>query len=173
MSFSRANAEMEMTRESAFTLIELLVVIVIIGVLAGLALPVFQSVQNSAKKTQAKNDLVQIVTAVNAFYTEYGKYPIDTSVVASGDAFYGSGSAPAAAPSPGSAPTKADDNDSLLDVLRNNTANATNTTAVTTLNPRGIVYLDARVVKNDASPSAGVASNTATAPTIRGAWYDP
>jgi type II secretory pathway pseudopilin PulG len=33
-------------------------------------------VQNTAKKTQAKNDLVQIVTAVNAFYTEYGKYPL-------------------------------------------------------------------------------------------------
>src|SRR3954462_10101397 len=72
MPFSRANAEVEIT---AFTLIELLVVIVIIGVLAGLSFPVYQSVQNSAKKTQAKNDLTQIVTAVNAFYTEYGRYP--------------------------------------------------------------------------------------------------
>src|SRR3982751_5930949 len=78
MPFSRANAEMEMNRSGAFTLIELLVVIVIISVLAGLAFPVFQSVQNSAKKTQAKNDLTQIVTAVNAFYTEYGKYPLAT-----------------------------------------------------------------------------------------------
>ena len=59
----------------AFTLIELLVVIVIIAVLMGLAFPVFQGVQNQAKKAQAKNDLIQIVTAVNAFYTEYGKYP--------------------------------------------------------------------------------------------------
>ena len=41
----------------------------------GLAFPVFQGVQNQAKKTQAKNDLIQIVTAVNAFYTEYGRYP--------------------------------------------------------------------------------------------------
>ena len=63
----------------AFTLIEMLVVITIIAVLMGLAFPVFQSVQNSAKKTQAKNDLVQIVTAVNAFYTEYGKYPTAAS----------------------------------------------------------------------------------------------
>src|SRR3954447_7869288 len=89
----------------AFTLIELLVVISIIAVLAGLALPVFQSVQNSAKKTQAKNDLVQIVTAVNAFYTEYGKYPIDATVT--GDAFYGPTPVPAAPPSPGTAPTNA------------------------------------------------------------------
>src|SRR3954465_4016986 len=63
------------SRREGFTLIELLVVVVIIAVLMGLAFPVFQSVQNSAKKTQAKNDLVQMVTAVNAFYTEYGKYP--------------------------------------------------------------------------------------------------
>ena len=65
-------------RLSAFTLIELLVVIVIIAVLMGLAFPVFQGIQNQAKKTQAKNDLTQIVTAVNAFYTEYGKYPLAT-----------------------------------------------------------------------------------------------
>ena len=110
MPFSRANAEVEIAAvydrrtlrgrstavidrryNSGFTLIELLVVIVIISVLLGLAFPVYQSVQNSAKKTQAKNDVTQIVTAVNAFYTEYGKYPIvsdDTPVATTGDLFY-------------------------------------------------------------------------------------
>ena len=63
-----------------FTLVELFVVASVIIVLASLAFPVFQKVQNSARKTQAKNDLVQIVTAVNAFYTEYGKYPLPTTV---------------------------------------------------------------------------------------------
>ncbi len=61
---------------AAFTLIELLVVIAIIAILIGLSVPAYQGVQNTARKTQAKNDLVQIVTAVNAFYTEYGKYPM-------------------------------------------------------------------------------------------------
>ena len=60
----------------AFTLIELLVVIAIIIILAGLLFPAYQAVQNQAKRTQAKNDLTQIVTAVNAYYTEYGKYPL-------------------------------------------------------------------------------------------------
>ncbi len=60
----------------AFTLIELLVVIAVIAVLAGIAFPAYQSVQSAARKTQAKNDLVQIVTAVNAFYTDYGRYPV-------------------------------------------------------------------------------------------------
>jgi prepilin-type N-terminal cleavage/methylation domain-containing protein len=59
----------------AFTLIELLVVIGIIAILLGLVFPVFQGVLERAKKVQAKNDLTQIVTAVNAFYTEYGRYP--------------------------------------------------------------------------------------------------
>jgi prepilin-type N-terminal cleavage/methylation domain-containing protein len=79
---------MEM-KSRAFTLIELLVVIVIITVLMGLAFPVFQSIQNQAKKAQAKNDLTQIVIAVNAFYTEYGKYP--TTETTDANATYGTG----------------------------------------------------------------------------------
>src|SRR6476646_4188508 len=69
---------------NAFTLIELLVVIAIIAILVGLLFPAFKAVQNQAKRTQAKNDLTQIVNAVNAFYTEYGKYPlaIDDSIIA-------------------------------------------------------------------------------------------
>ena len=85
---------MEMNRAGAFTLIELLVVIAIIVVLAGLSFPVFQSVQNSARRTQAKNDVTQIVTAVNAFYTEYGKYP--TAETTDAAATYGPGNKNAA-----------------------------------------------------------------------------
>src|SRR5438270_7854711 len=90
MPFSRADAEMEMKTARGFTLIELLVVIVIIAILMGLAFPAFQAVQNQAKKTQAKNDLVQIVSAVNAFYTEYGKYPLPASATSDSAATYGS-----------------------------------------------------------------------------------
>src|SRR5256714_13092176 len=63
-------------RSSAFTLIELLVVIAIIAILIGLLFPAFRAVQDQAKRTQAKNDLTQIVNAVNAYYTDYGKYPL-------------------------------------------------------------------------------------------------
>ena len=71
---------------AAFTLIELLVVIAIIAILVGLLFPAFKAVQNQARNTQAKNDLTQIVNAVNAFYTDYGKYP--TSATGS-DSCYG------------------------------------------------------------------------------------
>jgi prepilin-type N-terminal cleavage/methylation domain-containing protein len=73
-----SNCVQERRPHRAFTLIELLVVIAIIAILIGLLFPAFSAVQNQAKKTQAKNDLTQIVNAVNAFYTEYGKYPLAT-----------------------------------------------------------------------------------------------
>ena len=76
---------------NSFTLIELLIVLAIIAVLLGLAFPVFQGVQDRAKKVQAKNDVTQIVTAVNAYYTEYGKYPIatdDSPLSNTSDLFY-------------------------------------------------------------------------------------
>ena len=76
-------------RKAAFTLMELLLVIVIIVILAGLAFPVFQGVLERAKKMQAKNDVTQIVTAVNAFYTEYGRYP--TTATTDATATYGPG----------------------------------------------------------------------------------
>jgi prepilin-type N-terminal cleavage/methylation domain-containing protein len=63
-------------RRSAFTLIELLVVIAIIAVLAGLAFPAVNGAIEAAKKAKAKNDVVQIVTAIKAYQTEYGKLPI-------------------------------------------------------------------------------------------------
>jgi type II secretory pathway pseudopilin PulG len=31
---------------------------------------------DQAKKTQAKNDVTQIATAISAYYTEYGKFPL-------------------------------------------------------------------------------------------------
>src|SRR5438477_12153124 len=71
---------------NAFTLVELLVVIGIIAILMGLLLAGGRAVQQQAKRTQAQNDLAQIVTAVNAFYTEYGKYPLVTA-----DTIYGTG----------------------------------------------------------------------------------
>jgi len=131
-------------KTGAFTLIELLVVIAIIAILIGLLFPAFQAVQNQAKRTQAKNDLTQIVTAVNAYYTEYGKYPIDTTVKGTGDANY------------------AADNNSLFDVLRNMTGTAPGNA----LNPRAIHFVDPPLAKDQTNPRSGIQNST-------GRWYDP
>jgi prepilin-type N-terminal cleavage/methylation domain-containing protein len=131
----------------AFTLIELLVVIGIIAILVGLLFPAFKAVQNQARSTQAKNDLTQIVNAVNAFYTDYGKYPL---VIA--DTIYGpSGAA----------------NNALFNVLRG--LDATN-------NPRQIVFINPPYVKAPANPRSGIATqatNINSIPVAIGDFVDP
>jgi prepilin-type N-terminal cleavage/methylation domain-containing protein len=132
----------------AFTLIELLVVIAIIATLLALLFPSFSSIYESARKTQAKNDLTQIVTAVNAYYTEYGKYPLAAGIAI--DTTFGpSGTA----------------NQTLFNSLRGGSLD-------TTLNPRQIVFISPPDVKNPTNPRSGIATQ-ATATVAIGDFVDP
>lgn len=112
---------------SAFTLIELLVVISIIAILAALAFPAVNGALDSAKKTKAKNDVVQLVMAVKAYQTEYGRLP--TAVISSGDG-------PEA-----SQGWFQSNNDQIVRVLTGENYND--------LNPRRIVFLEARPAKGN------------------------
>jgi prepilin-type N-terminal cleavage/methylation domain-containing protein len=165
MSFPGTNAKMEVKKKTpnaqrltfnaefrqAFTLIELLVVISIIIVLMGLLFPAFRGVQDQAKKTQAKNDLTQIVTAVNAYYTEYGKYPVADS-------------------DQGAEKTFAASNKQLLDILQSIPGNDPSPTDATVnkYNLRKIVFLQPPSVKSDTAGSRRSGVSTAD-----GNFYDP
>ncbi len=130
----------------AFTLIELLVVIAIIAILVGLLFPAFKAVQNQARQTQAKNDLTQIVNAVNAFYTDYGKYPIATN-----DSTIGP------------------DNSGLIYTLRADSTNANGNPNVNNItNPRVIVFINPPYVKNDT-----VGQRRSGVSPTDGRYYDP
>ncbi len=73
-------------RSSGFTLIELLVVLAIIGVLMGLLFPAVSGALDSARKSQAQNDVVQIANAITMYETEYGKMPQETPTASTNEA---------------------------------------------------------------------------------------
>ncbi len=67
---------------SAFTLIELLVVITIIAILAGIALPVFNSVTERANQTKDLSNAKQIALACKLYAGDHdGKYPFQDGQV--------------------------------------------------------------------------------------------
>ena len=130
-------------RRRGFTLFELLVVIAIIVVLAGMLYPSLQGALERTKKIQAKNDLTQIVAAVTAFYTEYGRYPVLSTIGSNG--------------------TYDDtNNDQLLNILRG-TASAGEQLG---LNPRQIAFLNPPIAKDPTNPKFGIGQGD-------GKYYDP
>lgn len=132
----------------AFTLVELLTVMAIIMVLMGILFPAFNSAIESAKKAQAKNDAIQLVNAIKAYYTEYGRYPLTSAQTAD---------------------TEIKDTNlaSLLNELR------VPATYTPTLNPRKLRFVEVPDAKNlnQANKERGGIGGTSGGKT--GQWLDP
>ena len=63
-----------MGNRKGFTLIELLIVVVIIGILAAIAIPKFAATKDKAKLASVKTDVRNLMTAEEAYFSDYATY---------------------------------------------------------------------------------------------------
>jgi len=68
-------------KEGGFTLIELLVVIIIIGILAAIAIPVFLNQRQKGVDAGIKSDLKQMANEVESAFTDTQTYPATAPVI--------------------------------------------------------------------------------------------
>ena len=71
-------------KEEGFTLIELLVVMIIIGILAAIAIPVFLSQRQKGYDASVKSDLRTIANELESYNTDQQAYPTGTASTAAG-----------------------------------------------------------------------------------------
>jgi type IV pilus assembly protein PilA len=76
----------KMREEEGFTLIELLVVMIIIGILAAIAIPLFLNQRKNAVDASVKSDLRTLANEMESQYTDAQAYPTSITQASAGAA---------------------------------------------------------------------------------------
>jgi type IV pilus assembly protein PilA len=71
--------KMQEENEGGFTLIELLVVIIIIGILAAIAIPVFLNQRKKGVDASEKSDVRTVANQLETYFTDFQAYPASIS----------------------------------------------------------------------------------------------
>ena len=76
----------KLKKEKGFTLMEMLAVIFIMAVLAGIMLPALRRVREGGRVTHVRNEINQLITAIQMYAEDWGDYPVADSTVADSSA---------------------------------------------------------------------------------------
>ncbi len=171
---------------TAFTLIELLVVIAIIAILAGMLLPVLASAKKSALKKKAMIEAQGIVTAIQAYDQDYGRFPLTTwEQTKAGLNDFTTGyiqnpqsgiNWPASTATYGNGGYSFDNNSNVVAILMDLTAypNGTTTTnANHQYNPKSTVYLTAKLSGYDPTSPGQPLGGVDNTGVYRDPWGNP
>ncbi|MEI6076875.1 MAG: type II secretion system protein [Verrucomicrobiota bacterium] len=174
---------------AAFTLVELLTVIAIIGILAAMLLPVLAAMKKKALVMRAKTEIQGLVTAIQSYDQDYGRFPVTKpeqqyvqQYVPSGDFTCGLVQYPQSTSTPtwpGGANNaySFSNNSNVVAILMNWTSypNGTPTANVGNVyNPKQVAYLNAKLSGYDPStPQANPPGGVDITGIYRDPWGNP
>ena len=73
--------------KKGFTLVEIMIVIVIIGLLATMAIPAFKKVRETSQEKAIRNNLRQLASGADQYFTENGVTTVSLSKLVGADAY--------------------------------------------------------------------------------------